>query len=66
MAKRTKDLQKQMRLVWPWALFVGLGMVFIAHAPLIPVIIGCVGVVLLSMVRNKVRDRKAGLTGGPE
>jgi len=55
-----------MRLVWPWALFVGLGMVFIAHAPLIPVIIGCVGVVLLSMVRNKVRDRKAGLTGGPE
>lgn len=65
MARKTKDLQKQLRLVWPWALFVGLGMIFIAHAPVLPVVIGCVAVILLSMVRNKIRDRKTGVPGGP-
>jgi 4-amino-4-deoxy-L-arabinose transferase-like glycosyltransferase len=66
MAQRVKDLKKQQRMVWPWALFVGLGMVFIAHAPVTPVVIGCVAVILLSMARNKLRDRKAGVPGGSQ
>ncbi len=66
MERNVKDLKKQQRLVWPWALFVGLGMVFIAHAPIMPVVIGCVAVILLSMVRNKLRDRNAGVPGDPK
>ena len=66
MERNVKDLKKQQRLVWPWALFVGLGMVFIAHAPVMPVVIGCVAVILLSMARNKLRDRNARVPGDPE
>lgn len=63
MARKAFALRKQDHIIWPWALFVGLGMIFIAHAPLIPVVVGCVAVVALSVARAKWRERKAGGRG---
>ena len=48
---------KQQRLAWGAALIVGLVLIFYEHAPIIPVIAGCVLVPAIAALRSWFRLR---------
>lgn len=48
---------KQQRLAWSSALIVGMTLTLIAHAPVIPVVAGCILVMLSSLVRSWARPK---------
>jgi hypothetical protein len=48
---------KQQRLAWSSALIVGMTLTLIAHAPVMPVVAGCVLVMLSSLVRSLAKPK---------
>ena len=52
MFKTVVQHLKQQRLVWSWSLIVGLLLVWLGHAPMLPVIAGCALAILMSTLRT--------------
>lgn len=44
---------KKQRMAWSWAVVVGLFLIVVAHAPIVPVIVGCVLAVAISVLRAR-------------
>lgn len=55
-------VMKQQRMVWSAAILVGLVLVLVAHAPVIPVIVGC----FLALVITALRSISSGAKDGPK
>jgi hypothetical protein len=53
--KLLETLNKQ-RLVWSWGVVVGLFLVFVGHAPVLPVIAGCLLAVTISVLRSTSKN----------
>jgi len=51
MPDRLLETLKQQRLAWSWAVIVGLFLVVVGHAPILPVIAGCFLAVGISVFR---------------
>jgi hypothetical protein len=47
----------QHRLMWGAVLFVGSVLIFYANAPVIPVIVGCLSVPLITALRSRFRAK---------
>ncbi len=45
------EILKKQRLVWSWAVIVGLFLIVAGHAPIVPVIAGCMLAVGFSVLR---------------
>jgi hypothetical protein len=45
------DVLKKERLAWSWAVIIGLFLIVLAHAPVIPIIAGCFLAVGISVLR---------------
>ncbi len=55
---------KKQRLAWSWAVIVGLFLVLVGHAPVIPVIAGCVLALGVAVLRSWPRvSAKAAVRG---
>jgi hypothetical protein len=54
----------QQRLMWGAVLFVGSVLIFYANAPIIPVIIGCLSVPIITAFRSRLRSKKNPPSGG--
>jgi hypothetical protein len=55
---------KRQRLAWSWAVVIGLFLVVIGHAPVLPVIAGCLLAVGISVMRAWPRvSAKAAVRG---
>jgi hypothetical protein len=54
----------QQRLMWGAVLFVGSVLIFYANAPIIPVIIGCLSVPIITAFRSRLRSKKTSSSGG--
>jgi predicted PurR-regulated permease PerM len=52
MLQTLYDLLKRQRLAWSWALIVGLFLVWWGHAPVLPVVLGCLFAVAIAMFRS--------------
>jgi len=52
------------RLMWGAVLFVGSVLVFYANAPIIPVIIGCLSVPIITALRSRGRSKNKPPSGG--
>ena len=52
----------QQRMILSSALIVGLVLVLLMHAPVVPVVLGCFFASGLSIVRSNFRSRHVGLT----
>jgi len=48
---------KKQRMVWSWAVIVGLLLVFVAHAPIFPVIAGAVLAIAVTTLRSASGSR---------
>jgi hypothetical protein len=51
------DVVKKQRLVWSWAVIMGLFLVVVAHAPIFPVIVGCVLAILVTTLRSGYKSK---------
>ena len=60
-----ENIRKQ-RLAWSWAVIVGLFLVVLGHAPVLPVIAGCALAIALSTLRGASHSQPpaARLRGG--
>jgi hypothetical protein len=47
---------KKQRLAWSWAVVVGLFLVVVGHAPVLPVIAGCALAIAISTLRASTRQ----------
>jgi len=54
----------QQRLMWGAVLFVGSVLIFYANAPIIPVIIGCLSVPIITAFRAWLRSKNNSPSGG--
>jgi hypothetical protein len=54
----------QQRLMWGAVLFVGSALIFYANAPVIPVIIGCLSVPVITAFRSRLRSKNNSSSGG--
>ena len=52
-------VMKQQRLVWSAAIIVGLVLILVAHAPVFPVIVGCLIALVITTLRSVLRDSKS-------
>lgn len=50
---------KKQRLVWSWAVIVGLFLVLVGHAPLWPVVAGCAFAIAFSTWRSSTKLKPA-------
>jgi nitrogen regulatory protein PII len=50
--------------MWGAVLFVGSVLIFYANAPIIPVIIGCLSVPIITAFRSRLRSKKTSSSGG--
>jgi hypothetical protein len=58
------DLLKHQRLAWSCAAIVGLFLVLVGHVPVLPVLLGCVLAITISILRTKYNfNRTNGLPG---
>lgn len=65
MLQAVYDAVKRQRLAWSWALIVGLFLILWGHAPVLPVVLGCVFAVAITMFRSwPGAGRKAMPRGG--
>jgi len=53
----------QQRLMWGAVLFVGSVLIFYANAPVIPVIVGCLSVPVITALRSRFRSNNKPRTG---
>jgi len=53
----------QQRLMWGAVLFVGSVLIFYANAPVIPVIVGCLSVPLITALNSRFRSKNKSGTG---
>jgi MFS superfamily sulfate permease-like transporter len=61
MGRTLYDAVRQQRLAGSCAVVVGLMLIVVAHAPVVPVVVGCVVAVLMSILRSlKSRDTAGG------
>jgi hypothetical protein len=51
MIRKTFDTAKRQRLAWSWAVVVGLVLTVYGHAPVLPVVAGCLLAVGFSVLR---------------
>jgi hypothetical protein len=54
----TDETTKQQRVLWGCALVVGFILVYYAGAPIIPVVIGCIGVPAVAALRTRLRSKQ--------
>ena len=52
-------VMKRQRLVWSAAIIVALVLIFVAHAPVFPVIAGCLIALAATTLRSVLRDSKS-------
>jgi hypothetical protein len=45
------DVLKKQRLAWSWAVIIGLFLIVLGHAPVLPIIAGCLLAVGISVLR---------------
>jgi hypothetical protein len=45
------DVLKKQRLAWSWAVIIGLFLIVLAHAPVLPIVAGCFLAVGISVLR---------------
>ena len=57
MTDRLFETIKKQRLAWSWAVIVGLFLVLLGHAPVLPVIAGCALAIAISMLRSVPRSQ---------
>ncbi len=50
---------KQQRLVWSSAIIVALVLILVAHAPILPVLAGCIIALAVSALRSLSRNPKS-------
>ena len=48
---------KKQRLAWSWAVIIGLFLVVLGHAPVLPVIAGCALAIAISTLRSASRSQ---------
>ncbi len=58
MVETAMRVMKQQRLVWCAAILVGLVLILVAHAPVFPVIAGCLLALAITTVRSVLRNSK--------
>jgi hypothetical protein len=58
-----QGLFTQQRLMWGAVLFVGSVLIFFANAPIIPVIVGCLLVPVITAVRSRFRTKNKSRPG---
>jgi len=51
------DILKKQRMAWSWAVIVGLFLILLGHAPVLPVIAGCALAIAISMLRSVPRSQ---------
>ena len=66
MVHRIVESIKRQRMAWSWSLIIGLFLVLVGHAPVIPVIIGCALATAYSTWRSRStrRFKPVSLRGG--
>jgi hypothetical protein len=66
MVHRIVESIKKQRMAWAWSLIIGLFLVLVGHAPVIPVITGCALAIAYSTWRSRSisRFKPASLRGG--
>jgi hypothetical protein len=57
MTDRLFETIKKQRLAWSWAVIVGLFLILLGHAPVLPVIAGCALAIAISMLRSVPRSQ---------
>jgi hypothetical protein len=45
------DVLKKQRLAWSWAVIIGLFLIVLGHAPVLPIVAGCLLAVGISVLR---------------
>jgi hypothetical protein len=48
---------KKQRMVWSWAVIMGLFLVVVAHAPIFPVIAGCALAIAITTLRSGSKSK---------
>jgi hypothetical protein len=48
---------KRQRLAWTWAVIVGFFLILLGHAPVLPVIAGCVLAIAISTLRSASKNQ---------
>ena len=51
------EILKKQRMAWSWAVIVGLFLILLVHAPVLPVIAGCALAIAISMLRSVPRSQ---------
>jgi hypothetical protein len=51
------EILKKQRMAWSWAVIVGLFLILLGHAPVLPVIAGCALAIAISMLRSVPRSQ---------
>jgi hypothetical protein len=57
MTETLLETVKKQRLAWSWAVIVGLFLVLLGHAPVLPVIAGCALAIAISTLRSASRTQ---------
>ncbi len=57
MIETILSTMKKQRLAWSWAVIVGLFLVFVGRAPVLPVIAGCALAIAISTLRSASRGQ---------
>ncbi len=57
MMRAPIETLKNERMAWSWAVVIGLFLVFAGHAPVLPVIAGCLLAVTMSALRSISKNR---------
>jgi hypothetical protein len=51
------EILKKQRMAWSWAVIVGLFLILLGHAPVLPVIAGCALAIAISTLRSVPRSQ---------
>jgi hypothetical protein len=51
------EILKKQRMAWSWAVIVGLFLILLGHAPVLPAIAGCALAIAISMLRSVPRSQ---------
>ncbi len=65
MIRALVEMLKKERMAWSWAVVIGLFLVIAGHAPILPVIAGCLLAVTMTVLRSTSKNKpKPVLTRG--
>jgi hypothetical protein len=51
------EILKKQRMAWSWAVVIGLFLIIAGHAPILPVIAGCLLAVTMTALRSVSKNR---------